>query len=198
MYLPRNKGEFTVPNDEIRDILGSHPVVAAVRDVSDLEKAVNSPIEAIFLMCGDILSLKEIVDSAKEHGKFIFIHIELIKGIGSDQQGVEYLAKYVKPDGIVTTKNHLIKATKKLGMYAIQQVFLIDTQAFKKSIQNIRMNKPDAIELMPALMPRVIREIVAETSAPVVAGGLVHHKSEIANALEAGAVSVAVGQTSLW
>lgn len=184
--------------EELAQLLAAHPVIAAVRDVNDMELAIHSPVKAIFLMCGDIMNIKDIVDQAKRNGKAIFLHIDLLRGIGSDQQGLEYLAKCVRPDGIVTTKNHLIKIAKKLDMYAIQQVFLIDTQAFNKSIQNIRMNKPDAIELMPALMPRVISEIVAETDAPVVAGGLVHHKEEITNALEAGAISVAVGQNLLW
>ncbi len=182
----------------IKEILGSHPIIAAVRNLEDLDKAINSPVTTIFLMCGDILSVKDVVDKAHKNDMTIFLHIELIKGVESDNKGIQYIAKKVRPNGIVTTKSRLIKEAKRSGLYAIQQLFLIDTYALNTSIYHIKENNPDAIELMPGLMPRIIRKVVTETSLPVIAGGLIHRDDEIKLATDSGAISCAIGQSSLW
>lgn len=40
----------------------------------------------------------------------------------------------------------------------VQHLFMLDTQAYENGIRNLSNVKPDAIEIMPGLMPRVIRE----------------------------------------
>ena len=38
----------------------------------------------------------------------VFLHMNLVSGVGKDAAGVEYLAKTMPLDGIVTTRNYLI------------------------------------------------------------------------------------------
>ncbi|MEW9670600.1 glycerol-3-phosphate responsive antiterminator [Ammoniphilus sp. 3BR4] len=184
--------------DRVNELLEMNPVIAAVRDVAQMEMALQSPVEVIFLMTGDIFSVRPCVEKTKDYGKSIFLHIDLIKGVANDKEGIKYLAREVKPNGVVTTKNHLIQAAKREGLIAVQHLFLIDTHAFDSGIRNVLELQPDAVELMPGLMPRVIREFSEAVTYPIITAGLIKDKREIQEALNAGARGVAVGTRELW
>lgn len=175
-----------------------YPIIAAVRDFKDLKHATNSRSETIFMMCGELSNIFDAVETVVSVGKEIFLHIDLIKGIACDKESVRYIAEKVKPTGIVTTKGHLIKPAMELGMKAIHHIFIIDTQAFKRGIKNVQSSKPDGVEIMPGLMPRVIKEFVSEISLPLVVGGLLKTRNEIDSIIAAGANAVASGTPSLW
>lgn len=183
---------------EKKVLVKNNPIIAAVRDVSLIEKAVLSPVETIFLMTGDIFSIEHCVEESRKYHKSIFLHVDLIKGIANDREGIKYLSQKVKPDGIVSTKNQLIQAAKKEGLLAIQHLFMLDTQAYENGIRNVSNVQPDAIEIMPGLMPRVIREIYEKIDCPIITAGLIKHPKEIKEVLEAGAHGVAIGEPDLW
>lgn len=183
---------------EKQNLVKNNPIIAAVRDVSLIEKAVLSPVETIFLMSGDIFTVEHCVKESRKNNKSIFLHVDLIKGIANDREGIKYLSKKVKPDGIVSTKNQLIQAAKKEGLLTIQHLFMIDTQAYENGIRNISNINPDAIEIMPGLMPRVIREFYEKIDCPIITAGLIRHPNEIREAVDAGAHGVAVGAPELW
>lgn len=184
--------------EDIRGILGQWPVIAAVRDVNRMKEAVDSGVQSIFLMTGDIFSIEDCVETAHAHYKSIFLHVDLIKGVANDREGIQYIARRVRPDGIVTTKSQVIRAAKKEGLFAIQHLFMIDTHAYQTGIRNINESEPHAIELMPGLMPRVIRDLAAVVPVPIVVGGLVKTREEIREALKSGASAVAIGEPGLW
>ena len=175
-----------------------NPVVAAVRDVDLMEKAVNSDVEVLFLMTGGISNIQYCVETAKKKNKLIFLHVDLLKGIARDKEGIRYLAHVIQPDGIITTKNNLIRMAKKEGLIAIQHLFLLDTQAFASGVRNIKEMQPDAVEIMPGLMPRVIRDLREKCPVPIISAGLIHSADEITAALHAGSDAVAVGADNLW
>lgn len=179
-------------------IIDKNPIIAAVRDIKRMEEAGKSPIECIFLMTGDILTIEDCVKTARSYKKSIFLHVDLIKGVANDTEGVKYIAQRVKPDGIVSTKSHLIRMAKKEGLFAVQHFFLIDTHAYETSIRSILETEPDAIEIMPGLMPRVIADIKIKTEYPIVAAGLVKSRREAKKVIDAGAHAVAIGEPELW
>ena len=85
-------------------------------------------------------------------------------------------------------------------MYAVLRYFVIDSMAIK-SIENLdrqRGKKPDFIEVMPGVMPKVIRKICRSSRIPVIAGGLIADKEDVMGALEAGAVAVSSTNRSVW
>jgi glycerol uptake operon antiterminator len=135
---------------------------------------------------------------SRKYNKSIFLHVDLIKGIANDREGIKYLSKKVMPDGIVSTKNQLIQAAKKEGLLTVQHLFMLDTQAFENGVRNFSNVKPDAIEIMPGLMPRVIREFREKIDCPIITAGLIKHPNEIREAVEAGAHGVAIGDPALW
>ncbi|GIP34756.1 glycerol-3-phosphate responsive antiterminator [Paenibacillus sp. J2TS4] len=175
-----------------------HQVIAAVRSEEELDTALGSEVNVIFLMMGTIENLRELVGKVKNNGKHAFVHFDFIEGIASDRSGVQYMANQIKPDGILSTRNHLIGVAKENGMKAIQRLFLIDSTAIRNGMKAIRSSGADAVEIMPGIMPKVIRELTGMTDLPIIAGGLIREEEEVLEALKAGALAVSVGEPDLW
>ncbi|MCS7464819.1 glycerol-3-phosphate responsive antiterminator [Paenibacillus doosanensis] len=178
--------------------LVEHQTIAAVQREEDLELALKSEANIIFLLTGSIFNMKELVDRIKEAGKHVFPHMEFIDGIAPDKSGVAYMAQNIKPTGIISTKSNLIRVAKDHKLMAIQRIFLIDRSAVTRGIKAVEQSQPDAIEVMPGIMPRIVREMTNMTPLPIIAGGLVGNQEEIDEALRAGALAVSAGKSDLW
>ncbi|MEX2104027.1 MAG: glycerol-3-phosphate responsive antiterminator [Bacilli bacterium] len=173
-------------------------VITAVQTPDDLEDALISNSNIIFFLTGTIMNLKHMVDRVKEKNKYVFLHMDFIEGIAADKSGIHYVAEVIQPTGIITTRNNLIRAAKDANLMAIQRLFLIDHNAIAKGVKVIEQCKPDAVEIMPGVMPKVIRMMTELTPLPIIAGGLVDTMEEIDEALKAGALAVSVGSKNLW
>ena len=91
------------------EYLSINPIIAAVNNLNKLEKAIVSNSKIIFLLVGDIFNLKEMIEKVKEKNKLVFIHFDLMEGFSRDTTSMKYILKEMRPDGIISTKNHLIK-----------------------------------------------------------------------------------------
>jgi glycerol uptake operon antiterminator len=177
---------------------GPDKLIAAVRKKEDLEDGCRCPWPVLFLLVGDLFTAEEYVKQALDAGKKVFLHVDFIAGLGGDPVALKFVAERIRPTGIISTKSHVVKNAKKYGLLAIQRIFLIDTSALEQGIHNIRQSEPDAVEIMPGLIPRVIKELAASISLPIIAGGLIKEQSEIQAALQAGASAVSMGNKKLW
>ena len=54
------------------------------------------------------------------------------------------------------------------------------------------------VEILPAVMPRVIARLRRELKVPLIAGGLLEEKADILAALSAGALCVSASDKRLW
>ncbi|AST95303.1 glycerol-3-phosphate responsive antiterminator [Shouchella clausii] len=169
----------------------TQPFIHALTDSQQENRCRNSNVDTIFLLTGKMHLLPDQVYCFQKQNKKVFVHVDLISGIESHTpDGMRYIAEVIAPDGIISTRSQSIIQAKKCGLKTIQRVFLIDTQAMEKAVQTVNKIKPDAVEAMPGLMPRVIKELVEMTTVPIVAGGLFKTKQEMESALHAGAVAV--------
>ncbi|PGT82255.1 MULTISPECIES: glycerol-3-phosphate responsive antiterminator [Bacillaceae] len=173
-------------------------VIASIKDPKSLDQFLNTNIQSAFLLTGNISVIKRYVDLLKKNNRFVFLHIEKIPGISYDREGLKFIAKYVKPTGIITTKSSLIQLAKKEGLLTIQRLFLVDTDAVKNGLQTVNDIQPDALEIMPALIPDMISKLRRETNLPIITGGLIQNQLQIEAALESGAVAVSTGRPWLW
>lgn len=185
---------------EILEQFEDCPVVAAIKDEEGLDKCLTSDIQIVFVLYGDICNIGDIVGRLKAAGKTVFIHADLIGGLGCREVAVTYLRRETDADGIISTKPALIKQAKTVGFFAIMRFFVIDSMAFgnvEKQIENV---KPDMIELIPGVMPKVIRKVVklVGDSMPVIVGGLIMDKEDVMAALNAGAVSISSTCQDVW
>ncbi len=172
--------------------------MAGVKDIDNLDDALKSECKIIFLLCGTIFNLKEAVEKAKAKGKVIFIHVDLIDGFSRDAVALKYISEEIKPDGIISTKNSQLKAAKALGLLTIQRIFIIDSLSIDTAIKASQMICPDAIEIMPGIMPSITQKLSSELDVPVIVGGLVSKQSEVRKAIESGALGVSTSCKKLW
>jgi glycerol uptake operon antiterminator len=180
---------------ELCDSLEISPIIAAVNE-RNLEKAIESPVDVIFLLGSSILNLKENIDAAHKANKRIFVHIDLTEGIGKDKVGVEFLARN-GADGIISTKAMLIKAAKEHGLVTVQRFFALDSQGVESISDMLLNSSPDFIEIMPGVIGKIIERFSKEKT-PLISGGLVETKQEVTTALSSGAVAISTGKADLW
>jgi glycerol uptake operon antiterminator len=81
---------------------------------------------------------------------------------------------------------------------AIQRLFLLDSSALEKSYTLLERTRPDFIEVLPGIMPHIIKEVRERSGIPIFAGGLIRSVSEVELALEAGATAVTTSNKELW
>ena len=62
----------------------------------------------------------------------------------------------------------------------------------------MEQTRPDFIEILPGLMPRIISNLKKEVGHRVIAGGLISQKEDILNALDAGATAISTTNSELW
>jgi glycerol-3-phosphate responsive antiterminator len=183
---------------EFKEALEDSPIIAAIKDADGLHKSLTSNSRIIFILYGDICNIADIVDTVKSSGKLALVHIDLIAGLSSKEIAVDFLKKYTRADGIITTKPSLIKRAKELGFYTILRLFVIDSMAYENLEKQVRTAKPDVLEILPALMPKVIAKICGQTTTPIITGGLVSEKEDVIALLQSGATSVSSTNETVW
>lgn len=183
---------------EFKEALEDSPIIAAIKDDDGLQKCLNSDSRVIFILYGDIISIPDIVDTIKSSGKIAMVHLDLITGLSSKEIAVDFIKKYTAADGIITTKPLLIKRAKELGLYTILRLFLIDSMAYENIDRQVKTARPDLIEVLPALMPKILTKICKLSSTPVIAGGLVSDKEDVMALLSAGVTSISSTNEYVW
>jgi glycerol uptake operon antiterminator len=173
-------------------------IIAAVRDPKLLLQVCRSPVDVVFLLSGELCDLEEHCRLLHQAGKKIFLHIDLLDGLKGDSSGIRFLAKYCQPEGIISTKVQCLKIARDAGMQTILRCFAIDTLALKTGAQNVRLAKPDFVEVLPGLSTKIIRLATVHFGIPVIAGGLLNEPEDIAAVLAAGAAAVSTSVPTLW
>ncbi|MFZ7120902.1 MAG: glycerol-3-phosphate responsive antiterminator [Eubacteriaceae bacterium] len=182
----------------IKELLMDSPIIPACRSEEQFADSLSSNAKVIFVLESNINNFKERVNAIKSSNKYAFVHFDLISGFSQDNEALKYVVDICQPHGIITTRKNLINCGKKLGLYTIQRMFLIDTTSISSAINMARQTKPDAIEILPGIAPKVIMAMKNKIDIPIITGGLITNKKEINNALKAGAVGVSVSKKAMW
>ena len=189
-------------NQEFYDAVEANPVIAAVKSDAGLQAAVEmEEIQVIFVLYGDVCTIPEILERIKAAGKKAMVHIDLIAGLSAKEISVEFIARQTRADGIITTKPALVRLAKELGIFAVLRFFVIDSLALK-NIENLEMqcgtSRPDFIEVLPGVMPKVLGRIAKVSRIPMIAGGLITEKEDVIAALSVGAIAVSSTNQDVW
>ncbi|MCI8389425.1 MAG: glycerol-3-phosphate responsive antiterminator [Roseburia sp.] len=183
---------------EFREALEDSPIIAAIKDDDGLQKCLNSESRVVFILYGDICSIAGIVKTVKSFDKIAMVHIDLINGLSSKEIAVDFLKQYTSADGIITTRPNLIRRARELNLYTILRFFVIDSMAYENIERQTKTARPDFIEVLPALMPKIVSKICAISQTPVIAGGLVSDKEDVMALLQAGVTSVSSTNEKTW
>ncbi|MBD5132888.1 MAG: glycerol-3-phosphate responsive antiterminator [Clostridiales bacterium] len=181
------------------DAVLASPVIAAVKDMEQLEECLTlDSIQVVFLLFGDLCSIADIVARAKDGGKIVMIHTDLVGGLSSGKEiAVDFIHQNTRADGIISTKPNLVRRARELKMFTVLRLFVIDSMALA-GIDKLEGVKPDFIEVLPGVMPKTIRRIAQTTRIPILAGGLIKDKEDVMAALSAGAMAVSATSRDVW
>ncbi|MCI9148114.1 MAG: glycerol-3-phosphate responsive antiterminator [Hungatella sp.] len=186
-------------NQSLYDLMEENPVIAAVSDMEGLKTCCKiSEIKVVFILFGDICNISSIVGQLREQGKTAIVHIDLVKGLDSKEIAVDFIKDYAKAEGIISTKPFLIKRARELSLCTILRIFLLDSMALANIQRQMDVARPDAIEILPGLMPKAIKRVSSIIKVPLIVGGLISDKEDVMAALAGGAFSVSTTNPKVW
>lgn len=188
-----------IMDQDFYDMVEANPVIAAIKDMDGLEKCCHlEELKVIFVLFGDICNIGDIVKRIRESGKLAIVHVDLITGLSPKEIAVDFIRRQTGADGIISTKPVMIRKAKELGMYTVMRFFVLDSISLDNISKQLAMVKPDFIEVLPGVMPKIICKVCKKVKTPVIAGGLITDKEDIVMALDAGAIAVSSTNQDVW
>lgn len=183
---------------EFYDAVASNPIIAAVKDEAGLEKCLKTTdISVVFILFGEVSNISKIVKKIKNTGKTAVVHMDLVAGLSSKVEAVDFIAGYTEADGIISTHIEQVKRAKELGLSTIYRIFLLDSKVLDKLNSRIA-EVADIVEILPGLMPKMITMLSKKLKVPIVAGGLISDKEDVMSALKAGAIAISSTNEKVW
>lgn len=173
-------------------------ILPAIRRMEDIERIMASSYQYIVILEVHVSRLKPIFQLAEAHNKKLIVHMDLIHGLKSDDYATEYICQEFKPFGLISIKGSVILKARQKGVQSIQRLFVLDSGSIEKGYALIERTQPDYIEVLPGILPKIIKDIKEHTKKEVFAGGLIDTIEEVEQAYAAGAIAITTSNKKLW
>ena len=182
----------------IYESLKRYPIISAIKNEEGLKACLESKCEVVFILYGNICTIEEIVDTVKSAKKIAIVHVDLIEGLSNTDVAVQYIASNTLADGIISTKSNMLKSAKERGLMTIQRVFMIDSIAYKNFNIHVNKSQIDFVEILPGIMPKILKKLTSISNIPIIAGGLISDEEDIQLSMDSGAIAVSTTNEDLW
>lgn len=173
-------------------------IIPAIKSAKSLEMFCKSDKKYGVFLETHIGQISAWITLSKKYNKQVLVHHDLIQGLTSDDAAVEFVCQKLKPYGIISTKPSVINKAKQQKCKTILRIFLLDSVALTKAIKQIHYCQPDAVEILPGLMPDMMALIHEQTNIPIIAGGLITKNCHMEQALASGVMCVTTSHHELW
>ena len=172
----------------------SREVVVAVSQMKEFERFLKSDLKYCVLMDIHLSLLASMVKTAHDHEKKVFFHLDLLRGISSDEYGCEYACQRLKADGIISSKVKTIETAKKNHRTSILRLFLIDSKSLERGLTLCNSCEPDYVEILPGIACGILPYLQTRTAAKLMCGGLIRTPEELKACFDAGACAVTISK----
>src|SRR5690349_2663800 len=135
------------------------PVAAALKSSDDIQTALDSDAQLLFMLKGDAFQLAPFVSQTHRRGKGIVVHVDLVSGIGKDRAGIQYLHQ-IGVDAIITSRSQLVSAGYAEGLVMFQRLLLVDDSAVETAVRTIARAAPAIGEVLPGMIFQAIAAIL--------------------------------------
>ena len=175
-------------------------IIPSIRQLKDLDIALSSESEYIFLSEVHIGNLKELTNCCHEAGKKVIVHLDLVEGLTKDTKGVKWLKELFKVDGVISPNQRVLNTALKLDLITIYRIFLFDSRSLEQSFKSLTNTHFNGVEILPGPFAihfvEQIQAIIPNSS--LLAGGFLDTKEKIDKVLCAGFTAVTTSQRELW
>lgn len=179
-------------------LLDGQTILPAANTMKRFERLMDQPYRNIIILDSHISRVETMIKMGRKNNKRIFLHADLIQGLKNDLPATEFICQNLRPYGVISTRSNVLELAGKRGLKTVQRVFLLDSRSLEIGYRLLEQVKPDMVELLPGVIPGMIREIVSSTGLPVIAGGLIRSRQNVREALDAGAVAISTSNSDLW
>ncbi len=129
----------------------------------------------------------------------------VIEMVADFQDPVDMIPKYVKAweEGYKIVIGIKTSSKENKIMYALRS-FYYKTIKKLSDVEQIEhftgsgLYDRDFIEVLPGIMPKIIKHIAGQAAVPVIAGGLISEKEDVMRALDAGAIAISTTNQAVW
>lgn len=185
-------------NQDFYDAITVSPIIAAIKDEEGLRQCLKfEDVNVVFVLYGEVSTIAGIVEQMKDKGKTVVVHMDLIAGLSSRVEAVDFIARCTRADGIISTRFEQIKRAKDLSLSTVYRIFAIDSKVMDNLNPHIR-DYADVVEILPGLMPKIIHRMTRCLGIPIIAGGLISEKEDVLAALNAGAIAISTTNVNVW
>ena len=140
-------------------------MLPAVKDEDACPWALRCESRVVFLLGGDLLSIRRWIDLTHEAGKQAAVHLDLVGGLAPREVAVDWLQQQgptaSSPPGRTSSAG-----VGELGLLTVLRVFAIDSKAVGNLQKETEMVTPDVIEILPGTLPRVIERLSKKSPSP--------------------------------
>ena len=152
----------------------------------------------VFILGGAVDAVSEATGRLQKRGWWVFVHVDMMRGLSTDAEGLRFLVDFAGPNGVISTHSQTITHAKRVGLWTIQRIFLLDSQSVTTGMQQVLSTRPDAIECLPGVLPEVTRKVVRGLPFPVIAGGLITTREDMDRMRQAGVRGISTSTRVLW
>ena len=175
-----------------------YPVATAIKAPEDVETALLSDAQLLFVLKGDAFQLAPLITRAHKLGKGVVVHVDLVGGIGKDRAGIQYM-RQMGVDAIITSRSHLVAAGRAEGLMTIQRLLLVDDTALETGARTIARSLPDVVEVLPGIIfPQVAAHLRYLLPGPFIAGGFIRTAADVRSVQNAGGILSSSSTSDLW
>ena len=182
---------------EFLDRLAAFPCCAAMTVEDQLDDALASRAQILFLLRGDAFELAATVRRIHDAGKLAAAHLDLLAGIRADQSGVAWLAR-AGADAIISSHGQLMPAIRSHNIVAIQRLLLVRRSHLQAAVGAISRSAPDIVEVLPGVILPDVAHLFPRLDVPLLAGGFVRTEAEARAIMRSGAIGVTTSWQPLW
>ncbi len=186
-----------VKKNSLGQLLSACRIIPGIKDNRGLADAVRAENGVVFILYGNIVTIPDIVSTLKRAGKMVFVNVDLLGGSSSNDIIVRFLKEHSDADGILSSKAAVLKAATLMGFYTIHRLFIIDSFSFSNIDRQIRLSKPDCIEILPG-WPKLVTWTREKTDLPIISGGMICTADDVRASLQAGSIAVSSTNEEVW
>ncbi len=183
----------------LRGFFHDAPIVPAVRNPEHLDLALAARSSVVFFLTGNPENCERMFRKTLDCGKLPFVNLDLLNGFARDRHATNYL-RNCGVAGVISTHTETLRYAGSLGLYTVQRTFLVDSAAMETFSTQLKNIRPDAFEVLPALVAGKVlgRSRAISPESVVMGGGLISSMTEIESLLLQGLEAVSIGDPQMW